>query len=373
MLWFTAISGQTLLLLILHDFNSFKQYMLDHGRGLLAVLVILISGLFVHGYLWDIEPEDWDTHKFFNNDNKFDIFEQDIFVVFTEGKNLLEGRNPYSRVHRLGSDLTWNFEIPTYFPVFYSLNWFTQKIGFRDFAYWLDLWKVAFLLSNLGIAYILFYIPYHRMHQLGFAILGALIWLFNRWTLHITMIYHIDFIAIFFMVLSLALWPRNKVASLLSFGISLGVKQIAVFMIPLYIIWIWQSVDFRSWRKIAGLIFVLLSVPLVFIVPFLLWDASGFVKSVLLSATRNAESHFGIPSIDVLMLMSGIPAKIPMLVLMGATYLLTWNRRINQFVAALLTMLIFVNFNSVLFRQYMAWVIPLIPMALSGTLLKRSN
>jgi hypothetical protein len=142
-------------------------------------------------------------------------------------------------------------------------------------------------------------------------------------------------------------------------------------MVPLYLIWIWQSQDSRSWRKITSLTFLLVCVPLVFIMPFLLWDASGFVKSVLISATRNAESHFGIPSIDVLLLMSGLPAKIPMLALMGTTYLLTWNRRINHYVASFFTMLIFVNFNSVLFRQYMAWVIPLIPMALSSTLTKR--
>jgi len=36
-------------------------------------------------------------------------------------------------------------------------------------------------------------------------------------------------LAIFFLMVSLVLWPRYKAISLLSFGMSLGVKQIAIF------------------------------------------------------------------------------------------------------------------------------------------------
>ncbi len=368
MLWFTLLSAQTLLFLVFKDVKLFKEYISHHGVGLLALLLILIAGLLVHTHLWDLTPGDWDVNKLFDAEVRYDIFKQDIYAVFHEGTNLLEGTNPYSRVHELGDDLTWNFEIPTYFPVFYVLNWFTQKIGFQDFFYWLDLWKVFFLLANLGIAYLVFFIPYHCYHHLGFAIFGSLFWLFNRWTLHITMIYHIDFIAIFLLILSLALWHQHKVPSLISFGLSLGVKQIAIFMFPLYLIWIWRDQGLRSWKRKMLLTVILLAVPLLYITPFLVWDASGFVKSVLLSATRNAESHFGIPSLDALLVMSGIPAKFPMLALMALTYLLAWKRRVNHFIAALMIMIIFVNFNSVLFRQYMTWVVPLVPLALCAAL-----
>jgi hypothetical protein len=371
MFWFTALSGQTLLFLVFRDFSGFKKYLAQHSIALLAVLLILVAGSFAHIYLWDLSPEAWDINKLFDGYNQFNIYKQDIYAVYREGTNLLAGINPYSRVHQLGKDLTWNFEIPTYFPVFYLLNAFTQKIGFQDFFYWLDLWRVVFLISNLGIAYLLFFIPYHRWHHLGFAVFSALFWLFNRWTLHITMIYHIDFIAIFFLVLSLALWPKNKVYSLLSFGVSLGVKQIAIFIFPLYLIWIWQVEKVYSWKRFATLTFVLCFLPLLYVGPFLLWDASGFIKSVLLSATRNAESHFGIPSIDALLGMSSVAAKIPMLSLMALTYLLAWKRKIHHFVAALMLMAIFVNFNSVLFRQYMTWVVALLPLALSAALASR--
>lgn len=372
MLWFTLLSAQTLLFLVLSDLRRFRRYLSQHGFGLLTLLLILTAGLLVHTRLWDLAPSDWDVNKLFDAEVNYDIFKQDIHAVFTEGTKLLEGTNPYSRVHQLGDDLTWNFEIPTYFPVFYVLNWLTQKIGFRDFFYWLDLWKNVFLLANLGIAYLVFYVPYHRYHRLGFAILGSLFWLFSRWTLYITMIYHIDFIAIFFFILSLTLWPRHKKSSLVAFGLSLGVKQIAIFAFPLYLIWIWRDHELRSWKKPAFLTLILLAFPLLYLTPFLVWDAGGFVKSVLLSATRNAESHFGIPALDALLGMSGILAKVPMLLLIALTYFLAWTRRINHYTAAFLVMVIFVNFNSVLFRQYLTWVVPLLPLALCATL-DRSN
>jgi hypothetical protein len=54
--------------------------------------------------------------------------------------------------------------------------------------------------------------------------------------------------------------------------------------------------------------------------------------------------------------------------MMGITFMLAWKRKINHFVAALFIMMIFVNFNSVLFRQYMTWIVPLVPLALSSTI-----
>ena len=146
----------------------------------------------------------------------------------------------------------------------------------------------------------------------------------------------------------------------------------ALFMIPIYLIWIWQSLENRSLKQFIGLSLVMISIPLIVSAPFLIWNANGFIKSVLISATRNAESHFGIPSIDVLIGLSGIPAKLPMLIMMLVIYLLVWKRKINEFAAALFVMAVFVDFNSVLFRQYMTWVVPFIPLAASHWIARSS-
>jgi len=368
MFWFTIICGQTLVF-IFHDRGVRKQYFRSHGIAVLILFVILISGLAMHSYLWELQPKDWDPHSIFNQDGKFDLEKQDIKALFSDADRLQQGINPYKRVLDLDSDMAWNQGFATYLPTFYLFGSITQDIGLEDFIHWLGFWRVIFLVANLAIAYLLFFIPYHRYHSIIFAIIAALFWLFNRWTLHMTMIYQIDFIAIFFMLLSLVIWPRYKVISLLAFGFSLSVKHIAMFMIPLYVIWIWQSVENKSIKQFLQLNFVLASIPLGVSLPFLVWNAKGFVKSIFVSATRISESHFGAPAIDTLLGLSGIPAKLPMLILMALIFLAAWFKKISHYTAALFILLIFVDFNSVLFRQYLTWAFPIIPLVICETFL----
>jgi len=370
MFWFTALCGQVIFFSASQDSARLKQYIYTHGIALITLAAILVVGLVIHDYFWELPIETWDTHKLFNQDDKFDLVQQDIVFVFNEGDNLQHGRNPYASAVALGDNLQWNQGNATYLPVFYILSWLSQEIGLEDFLQWLGFWRVIFLIFNLSIAYLLFYIPYHRYGSLALACFAALFWLFNRWTLHMTMIYHIDFVAIFFFLVSLITWPQRKKLALLAFGLSLSVKQIAIFMIPLYLIWIWQATEKPKIKQFIILSVIMGSIPLLVSGPFLAWNAEGFIKSIFISATRNSESHFGIPSIDTLIGLTGIPAKIPMLLLMFVTFYLAWKRKINQFMAALFIMIVFVDFNSVLFRQYLTWVVPLIPLAVGDTLAK---
>lgn len=366
MFWFTAICGQTLLY-IFRDTKVFKKYFRSHGFAVLTLFVILITGMLMHSHLWELEPEDWDPYKMFSRDDKFKLEEQDIFAIFNEGDHLQHKQNPYARVLDFDPNIKWNQIFATYLPISFSFSWITQELGLEDFIQWLSFWRVIFLIANLGITYLLFYIPYHRYNNLALAVIAGLFWLFNRWTLHMTMIYHIDFIAIFFLVLSLILWPKHKVFSLLAFGISLGVKHIAIFMIPLYMIWIWQSEENNSIKRFVQLNLVMASIPLIVSAPFLVWNAKGFFKSIFVSATRISESHFGAPAIDTLLGLEGLPAKIPMLVMLLIIFLAAWNKKIKHYSAAFFILLIFVDFNSVLFRQYMTWVFPIIPLVVCET------
>ena len=238
--WLTTICSVSLVFLYFRNIETSKRYFRKHGLALVILQTILLVGLVTHNYLWHLEPSDWDVNKMFDAVNKFDLEEQDIFAVFNEGDRLQHGENPYEQILSPDSDMKWNRTIATYFPIFYYLSWFSQEIGLENYVQWLGFWRVIFLAFNLGITYILFYVPYHRYSSLTLAVFSALFWLFSRWTLHITMIYHIEFIAIFFLLLSLTLLPKNKKLSFFLFGASLAVKQIAIFMIPLYLIWAWQ-------------------------------------------------------------------------------------------------------------------------------------
>lgn len=367
--WLISICSISLFFLIFRNAEITKEYFRKHGLALAVLQVILFAGVMSHQYLWHLESSDWDINKMFDAVNKFDLEQQDIFAVFGEGDRLQHGENPYEQILSPNVDMQWNQTIATYFPAFYYLSWFSQEIGLEDYVQWLGFWRVIFLAFNLGIAYLLFYVPYHRYNSLTLAIFSALFWLLSRWTLHITMIYHLEFIAIFFLLLSLIMLPKNKKVSFFVFGISLAIKQIAIFMIPLYLIWAWQfsKSKNRSTKNFSTLIFLIAIVPLLLSFPFLIWNLEGFIKSVLISATRISESHFGVPSLDMLIGLSGIPAKLPMLGMMLIVFILAWKQRINYFVSALFVMIVFVDFNSVLFRQYMAWIVPLIPLAICHT------
>lgn len=225
MFWFSATCLGSLLLIIAT--SDFKRYLHAHGLAILLLVSILTAGMLAHDHLWKLKPEDWDIHNMFNWDNKFALEEQDIFAIFNEGDRIQHGINPYARALDFEYSIEWNQIFATYLPISYTMAWLTQEVGLEDFIQWLGFWRVVFLIANLSIGYILFYIPYHRQNNLVFAVLASLIWFFNRWTLHMTMIYHIDFIAIFFLLLSLVLWPKNRTISLLAFVLSLGVKHIA--------------------------------------------------------------------------------------------------------------------------------------------------
>jgi uncharacterized membrane protein len=195
-----------------------------------------------------------------------------------------------------------------------------------------------------------------------------LFWLFSRWTLNQTTNAQIDFIPIFFLLASLALFQSNQRLALLLLGFSLATKQIAIFVVPLYLIWVWQSSDRNALKQVSVATLIIFSVPLLASLPFIIWNAEGFFKSIIFSATRFATNHFKVSSFDELIAEAmpnfvGIPAKLPMLFLMALVYLVAMRHNLSMYAAILLILSIFVEFNSVLFRQYMTWVVPFIPLA----------
>ena len=309
--------------------------------ALLALL--LAAGALVHGRLTQSEAS-----------------QNDIYYSWVEGRRILAGENPYARV--LAGDLRHNDKYATYFPVFYELSALSQWAGRREYEPWIAFWRPVFLLFNLGIAAVLFVLAHQRGRAI-LAVFGAAFWLFNRWTLNATQMNCLDPIPIFLLLLSLGLWPRHRLPALLLFSLSLGVKQIAIFLVPLYLIWAWQNAERTPWKQAVLAALAIASVPVVTSLPFLFGNAEGFLKSILFSAIRVPEWQFGADSIDTLLGWSGLAARLPMLVLMALVYAAACRRMIGPFAAALLVMATFVDFNTLLFPQYLLWVVPFVPLA----------
>lgn len=337
--WISILSGLWLLTLVI-----FQQGRLGwHAIVLLIFLVMIWAGLVVHVGLWgDTDPRD-----------------EDIYAVFQEGDRLLEGGNPYAQA--VDADMRRNQKYAAYFPMMYLLSWGTQLMGYTRFTDWIAVWQAIFLFFNLLTACLLFYLPY-RKGMLILALFSPAFWLFNRWTMHVSLNVDIDFIPIFFLILSLALLPRRPWLAYLALGLSLGFKQIAIFLVPLYLIWAWQAADRQRLRAtlLAGL--AIAAIPLVISLPFMIWNFEGFARSILISATRNPAAVDWALSVDGMLGWRGLQARLPMFIMFILVYLLAWRKNLLPFTATLLVMAVFVAFNSVLFQGYFSWVMPFIPL-----------
>ncbi len=287
-----------------------------------------------------------------------DTVGSDTYYSWIEGRRILNGRNPYERV--LHGDMEENNKYATYFPLFYEASALVQKLGIKQYQAWIDFWRYIFLACNVAVGLALCAMLFSR-RTWSLALLAMPFWYFNRWTLSASATVALDFIPIFLMILSLGLFERYRKTSLILFGVSLAIKQIAIFLVPLYLVWEYQQT--RSFKKtvMAGVWIAL--VPLLASLPFLFWHAEGFIKSIAFSATRTALNHFGAESIDSILNLSGLVARIPFLIMLGGAYFVAWQKSTARYGSALLVMGIFIAFNSILFTHYPAWLMPLLPLA----------
>ena len=309
-------------------------------------LIIAILGAFVHIRLWGTNPSD----------NR-----PDIYYSYVEGRRLVEGENPYARI--LTGDMRTNDKYATYFPLFYLFSSGAQLAGLEKYPEWIAFWRVVFLLCNLAIAFLVFQICASQ-DQPWLGIFGAAFWLFNRWTLHVTVIDHLDFLPLLLFLLSLKLVPRRFYLACLLFSLSLAIKQIAILALPLYLIWAWQMDRADRPKRLLWSFALIVSIPLVVSIPFLVWNAEGYLKSLFFSVSRLPDDQFDAPSLDALFGVVGLAAKIPMLFFLALTCALAFFRRLPKYASILLVFVIIFGFSSVLYRQYLAWLIPFIPLTI---------
>lgn len=284
-----------------------------------------------------------------------DKTKDDIHFLWQEGMRITKGENPYSRI-LITSARDQDEGYAIYFPLFYIFAAFTQVIGLSSFNSWISFWQPVFLVANVGITFLLFnYFTDRKKTYL--AVFAALFWLFNRYTLHGYQAAYMDFLPIFFLTFSLIVFPRNKWLSFYSFSLSLALKQLAIFILPVYLIKVWHQSKNQKMKNTLLAFGTIISLPLLASLPFLVNDFQGFSASILNSVYRGSY-YFGTIALDGLLGLSGWLAKLPMLFLMFLVYLSAWKKKISLISSAFLIMFVFVDFNSVLFIQHLCWVIP---------------
>jgi hypothetical protein len=288
----------------------------------------------------------------------------DINYVYIEGQRLLASENPYSRI--LAGDMRTNQKYATYFPVYYELSALTQLAGLQSFEEWVTAWRGIFLAFNIGIFLLLlrFVDPFQRPWT---ALFASTFWILNRWTLDVSHIAHIEFPALFFLVLAAVTFKTKPGLAAYALGFSLGLKQIGILVVPLFLIEVWNSQPAGVSRvdqalQVVRFTLKMIAIPLVAAIPFLIWDFSGFVKSILFSVTRNAGGHFDVLSAGEILGFDGPSLRFALLGVLLFIYVANARRELKLITAIVFVMATFIDFNPVLFRQYFVWLIPFLPL-----------
>jgi uncharacterized membrane protein len=282
----------------------------------------------------------------------------DIYWVWWHGDSIAKGENPYARI--VGQDMFKNRKYPTYFPTVPLIIALQQKLAPSTFKEWAAIYRQVLVWFHIAVGVLLFMIAYRRAGTIA-ALFASSFWLFNRWSLVILRIAHLDTPAVFFLLLALCLLGSRPRAAHVSLGLSLAIKQMAICLLPLFVIRSVQEGHKGSVREAAGTAATILLLPALMSVPFLVWNFEGFVRSMFFSATRQAGSHIPLAdSVDVLMGWAGFEARLLMLGLMAAVYWCYSKRTIEFSASALLIMACFLHFNPVLFQQYFVWLVPLL-------------
>jgi hypothetical protein len=284
---------------------------------------------------------------------------RDIYALWQDGQRLLRHENPYARI--LSDQSGINRKYATYLPVFYILSAGSQKIV-TNYPQFITFWRAVSFVFYVAIGVALA-LPFFRPGWMVWSVFVLLLWLFNRWTLKSVELVNIDFLAILPLLASLLLIDRHRRVSLLLFGLSLAIKQVGIFLVPLYLVWAWNESDGRARLRqtlIAAMWIAI--IPVLVSLPFFIWGPTAFVKSILFSVVRNDDSRIPAESLDDLLDWPRLYGKAIMLGMMALVYATAYQNRLGRWTAALMVLTVFVTFNAIWFTQYEVWPIALLPL-----------
>lgn len=283
----------------------------------------------------------------------------DIEYVWREGTEILNGKNPYAKA---GVDTKHGSKYAAYFPLSYIISAGIQKMGFASFDSWLTVIRPIIFISQL-ISALLALLYCYKKEKLFIGIFGFFLILFHRFALYPARVSHVDFPAIAFLLIGIMLLSKKPRTAYMLIGTSLAIKQMAIFTIPALLIYAWHQN--KSFKKVTMSFVLMALVPIVTLIPFIIDSPKGTAQSILFAVERAATGDFASPDIATTLDIHGIWARIPMLGMFLLVYLACWRREMYIFGATLAIFIIFAGFNPVLFFQYLAWIIPFVPLAIS--------
>jgi hypothetical protein len=286
------------------------------------------------------------------------IAKDDISMYLHRGLQIVQGKNPYSCAIET-TEACMGY--PAHLPGMYLVAAGFAKFGVDDLVRWAQVWRPIMILTWLSIGAILAIYSYRKGRPiLAVAILGF--WLFNRWSVNVAQIAHTDFLGVLFLLLAIILVNRMPALAALFLGISISVKQLAILIVPIFIVYLWRHKKVKFSKLFLHLVLVFI-VPALITLPFFINDPSAVTKALLNVTERSAQSVHGFaPSMDQLLDVTNNSKSFLMLFIVGAVYVAGWRKEVNLVAGTLLIMAIVMGFTSVLYNQYFVWLLPFIAL-----------
>lgn len=277
----------------------------------------------------------------------------DIRAQYDDARLLTEGINPYSRI--TNPDLPQD-RFTFYFPGFLLTTASAIYLGADTYERWLSGWRLASLLIHLSIGALLFTLIFKR-GSLLLAIIGSAFWFFSRWPLALYRSGQIDGPAILLLLLSICLWKKRRDLSCLLFGLSLAVKQMAIFLFPLYLFWTWQerSSENRTPTALVRTTLLCAVIPALLCLPFFIWNPGDFIATTLFPLTRAATEP---EAFHAFLGLEGIKRKLPFLALLILVYIQVVSNRLTRYQQACLVLLVLISFTNTYFSRHFNWLLP---------------
>ncbi len=283
----------------------------------------------------------------------------DIGATYREGARICKGINPYSRIIVEGDDGIK--KPPTYFPGFYlSVCALIKLTGIKDYNEFCPVWTGinAFLCFFLGAAF--WYTLWKKQLYLE-AVFASVLLFYGRWSSNEMFGLMIDIPGVLPLVLSILLFDRYRKASYLMFGLSLCMKQIGIFIAPLFLIWaLVERGERKPFQAVLECVVWCALLPVIMLAPFMYDDFKGTILSILHSAVRRSGR------VTRYWLLKDIPFSQTVMLFgsMFLVYLLAFFQRLPRGTSAFLVMICFISFNRIYFPQYSFWPIALVPFVL---------
>jgi uncharacterized membrane protein len=282
----------------------------------------------------------------------------DIYNVWEEGKRVAEGLSPYSRI--VGQSLRENHNYPTYLPFSYLFVALLDHLGIKGFEAFMQAWRPINLACHLGLGLLTLQV-YLRQGRPVAGLLALTLLLLGRWSSFIVEVQQLEFASVLTLVAAGLTLRRRPMLSAVLLGLSLSIKHLGILVMPCFLIELQAQAQTSRGSAAMGVLkysLIALALPALVSLPFVLLSGNGFALNMLFSLSREAADH-GAATGSRLLLASAEGSRLLLLGLLLLNLLAQHRERISFWLASTLALLIFVQFNPVVFGQYFIWLMSL--------------